>query len=68
MRSADVKIGGESAASVPIQIIGDSAVPGTAPTTCSTGHTALGTAQAMEPTGCWASVFSGRTAEGDVSA
>jgi hypothetical protein len=51
MRSADVKIGGESAASVPIQIIGDSAVPGTAPTTCSTGHTALGTAQAMGANG-----------------
>jgi len=43
MRSADVKIGGETAASVPIQIIGDSAVPGTAPTTwaLSTSSSAL---------------------------
>jgi hypothetical protein len=37
VRTADVKIGGETAASVPIQIIGDTAVPATAPASCSSG-------------------------------
>ncbi|TMH74285.1 MAG: DUF3443 family protein [Betaproteobacteria bacterium] len=34
VRTADVKIAGESASSVPIQVIGDTAVPATAPSTC----------------------------------
>ena len=44
VRTADVKISGESAASVPIQVIGDSTVPATAPTSCSNGTSALNTA------------------------
>ena len=38
VRTADVKIAGEAASSVPIQVIADSAVP-SAPATCSTGST-----------------------------
>jgi hypothetical protein len=38
VRTADVKISGESASSVPIQVIGDTAVPATAPTNCSNGN------------------------------
>ncbi len=34
VRTADVKIAGESASSVPIQVIGDTAVPATAPSSC----------------------------------
>src|SRR5882762_1318090 len=34
VRTADVKIAGESASSVPIQVIGDAAVPATAPGSC----------------------------------
>jgi hypothetical protein len=34
VRTADVKIAGESASSVPIQVIGDAAVPATAPSSC----------------------------------
>ena len=41
VRTADVKIAGEAASSVPIQVIDDSAVPTTAPTNCSNGGTAL---------------------------
>jgi hypothetical protein len=36
LRTADIKIGGESASSVPVQVIGDGSVPGTAPNSCST--------------------------------
>jgi hypothetical protein len=35
VRSADISIGGLSAVSVPIQVIGDSTVPATAPSSCS---------------------------------
>jgi len=37
VRTADVKIGGESASSIPLQVIADAAVPATAPSSCSTG-------------------------------
>jgi len=40
VRTADVKIGGELASSVPIQVIGDTAVPATAPANCSNGSQA----------------------------
>ena len=50
MRTADVKIAGESASSVPIQVIGDSAVPSTAPASCSTTNGTADTA-ITSPTG-----------------
>jgi len=37
VRTADVKIGGEVARAMPIQVIGDTAVPTTAPSSCVTG-------------------------------
>ncbi len=51
VRTADVKISGESAASVPIQVIGDSTVPATAPTSCSNGTSALNTAAQLGANG-----------------
>jgi hypothetical protein len=41
MRTADVKIAGLTASSMPIQVVGDSAVTSTAPTMCSNGGTAI---------------------------
>jgi hypothetical protein len=43
MRTGDVKIAGLTATSMPIHIIGDSAVTSTAPTVCSNGGTAITT-------------------------
>ena len=37
VRVADVKIAGESASSVPIQVIGDTTVPASAPSSCASG-------------------------------
>jgi hypothetical protein len=37
LRTADIKIGGETASSMPVQVIGDSAVPTAAPSTCAIG-------------------------------
>ncbi len=45
VRTADVKIAGKSASSVPIQVIADSAVPATAPGSCATGSPLTMTSQ-----------------------
>ena len=52
VRTADIKIGSESASSIPIQVIGDSAVPATAPGGCVTAmSTALATPTDMGANG-----------------
>jgi hypothetical protein len=51
VRTADVKISGESASSVPIQVIGDAAVPTTAPVKCSNGTSPLDTVTQMGANG-----------------
>jgi hypothetical protein len=51
VRTADVKIAGESASSMPIQVIGDLGVPATAPSNCSNGATATNTAKALGANG-----------------
>jgi len=43
VRTADVQIGGESAGSMPIQVIADASVPATAPTSCSSAGAAQNT-------------------------
>lgn len=47
MRTADVRIGGEWARDLPIQIIGDASVPASAPTDCSSSGVGWNTASAM---------------------
>ena len=51
VRTADVKIGGESASSIPFQVIGDAAVPATAPSTCSSQGSAQNTVSALGANG-----------------
>jgi uncharacterized protein DUF3443 len=51
MRTADVKIGGLTASSMPIQVIGDSSVPTTAPSDCSNGGTAMASVQDLGANG-----------------
>jgi len=51
VRSADVRIAGELASSVPIQVIGDSSIPATAPSSCTAGTNAMNTAAAMGANG-----------------
>jgi uncharacterized protein DUF3443 len=51
VRATDVYIAGERASSVPVQVIGDTAVPATAPTTCSSGATAMNTVADMGANG-----------------
>jgi hypothetical protein len=51
LRTADVRIAGELASSVPIQVIGDSSIPATAPSSCSAGTSALSTAAQMGANG-----------------
>ncbi|MBV8210186.1 MAG: DUF3443 family protein [Burkholderiaceae bacterium] len=51
VRTADVKISGEAASSVPIQVIADSAVPSTAPSDCSNGGKTLNTPLLMGANG-----------------
>jgi hypothetical protein len=42
MRTADVKMGGLTASSMPVMVINDSSVPTTVPTACSNGGTQMG--------------------------
>jgi len=51
VRATDVYIAGERAASVPVQVIGDTAVPATAPSSCSSGSTAMNTVAQMGANG-----------------
>jgi hypothetical protein len=51
VRTGDVKIGGESASSIPIQVIGDAGVPATAPSNCSNGATAQNTVSTLGANG-----------------
>jgi len=46
VRVADVKIAGETASSVPIQVIGDTSVPASAPSSCASG-TAINSVSGM---------------------
>jgi hypothetical protein len=43
LRTADIHIGSETALNVPVQAIGDTQVPSTAPSTCSSAGTAMAT-------------------------
>ncbi len=47
VHTADIQLGGETAQSVPIQVIGDSAVPATAPSDCSSMGTPEDTLQTL---------------------
>ncbi|HEX4585841.1 MAG TPA: DUF3443 family protein [Burkholderiaceae bacterium] len=51
VRTADVKISGESASSVPIQVIGDSSVPTTPASTCGTATANQNTVQSLGANG-----------------
>jgi hypothetical protein len=51
MRTADVKIAGESASSMPIQVVGDSSVPSTAPSDCSNGGSGMNTVATLGANG-----------------
>jgi len=51
VRATDIYIAGELASSVPVQVIGDTGVPATAPSTCSNGAVAMNTVAGMGANG-----------------